>query len=151
MEIKILGSNVTPHFSVSEYGDKSVIVSHITYNAFRHALLMEKLRDHINKPIYVTSWYRTYSTNKRVGGINSSHHLKGTATDCYIIGLNEKTFISIAKYWKKLCKEFGVSGECGFYPNQGFMHLGSCFADNVDFFVNWKTDSAGQHNNYYKL
>lgn len=149
MRIEVLGTSLTPHFSISEYGDKSVKTSYINYNSMRHSILMERLRQYLGKPIYVTGWYRTYSTNKRVGGINGSNHLKGCATDCYIIGLNEAKFIEIAKYWKRLCKEFGVSGECGYYPQQGFMHLGSCFANNPDYFVNWRTDSRGQHNGYY--
>lgn len=43
--------------------------------------LLNELRDFINEPIIVTSWYRGVEHNKRVGGVRNSHHLTGGAAD----------------------------------------------------------------------
>ena len=39
------------------------------------------VREYVNEPIYVTSWYRDCDHNKRVGGVRNSHHLTGGAAD----------------------------------------------------------------------
>ena len=41
------------------------------------------LRELINKPIYVTSGYRTVEQNKDCGGAPSSYHLTGQAVDIF--------------------------------------------------------------------
>lgn len=43
--------------------------------------VLNEVRDFVNEPIIVTSWYRGVEHNKRVGGVKNSHHLTGGAAD----------------------------------------------------------------------
>lgn len=43
--------------------------------------VLDNVREHVNEPIIVTSWYRSVEHNKRVGGVPNSHHLTGGAAD----------------------------------------------------------------------
>lgn len=43
--------------------------------------ILEPVRKHFGKPIYITSGYRSFKLNKAVGGSNYSQHLKGEAAD----------------------------------------------------------------------
>ena len=43
--------------------------------------ILQPVRDYMNRPIIVTSGYRSYDVNKRVGGSKTSQHCKGEAAD----------------------------------------------------------------------
>ena len=43
--------------------------------------ILQPLREYMNRPIIVTSGYRSYEVNKRVGGSKTSQHCKGEAAD----------------------------------------------------------------------
>ena len=43
--------------------------------------VLNEVRDFVNEPIIVTSWYRDSEHNKLVGGVRNSHHIKGGAAD----------------------------------------------------------------------
>lgn len=55
--------------------------------------LLNHLRDYVNEPIFVTSWYRSAKHNKKVGGVRNSHHLTGGAADitCFHLDFLYKT------------------------------------------------------------
>lgn len=82
-------SNVTTHFKWSEVVCNQGIDAYILNNDVKNnatALayyLLEPLRDKLDYPITVTSWYRTPAYNKRVGGVKNSLHLTGQAVDIY--------------------------------------------------------------------
>ena len=46
--------------------------------------VLEPLRQHVGKPIIVTSGYRSKELNKAVGGVDNSQHLVGEAADLQI-------------------------------------------------------------------
>lgn len=46
--------------------------------------LLQPLRIAYNKPIVVTSGYRSSEVNRLAGGVRSSQHVKGEAADCYV-------------------------------------------------------------------
>ena len=46
--------------------------------------LLQPLRIAYNKPIVVTSGYRSPEVNRLAGGVRSSQHVKGEAADCYV-------------------------------------------------------------------
>ncbi len=46
--------------------------------------VLQKVRDHFNRPVTITSGYRTIGHNKRVGGSPNSQHLLGTAADIQV-------------------------------------------------------------------
>lgn len=43
--------------------------------------VLNHVREFLQEPIIVTSWYRGVEHNKRVGGVRNSHHLTGGAAD----------------------------------------------------------------------
>ena len=43
--------------------------------------ILQPLREYMNRPIIVTSGYRSYDVNKRVGGSKTSAHMTGRAAD----------------------------------------------------------------------
>lgn len=74
---------------------------------------LQKIRDHFQKAVHITSGYRCPTHNKRVGGATNSYHTKGQAADFYIDGVEP---LEIAKYAESL----GCLG-IGQYPN--FVHI----------------------------
>lgn len=43
--------------------------------------ILDNLREDFGKPIIITSFYRNYSHNHRVGGVKTSKHLRAAAVD----------------------------------------------------------------------
>lgn len=78
---------------------------------------LQDLRTYLNKPITITSGYRTDSYNKQCGGADNSYHLKGQAVDIYCSGVKP---IVIA-----LWAEFNGLGGIGLYldRSQEFVHI----------------------------
>ena len=69
--------------------------------------ILEKVRIHFGKPVFVNSGYRTATYNKKVGGAAYSQHLYGTAADIAISGVSPK---QIAAYVEKLLPNTGGIG-----------------------------------------
>ena len=53
--------------------------------------VLEPLRQHFDRPIYVSSGYRSPAVNRAVGGSSTSHHLTGCAADIRF-NRSEKTY-----------------------------------------------------------
>ena len=49
--------------------------------------VLQKIRDHFEKPITINSGYRTVEKNKKVKGAKYSQHLYGTAADIVVKGV----------------------------------------------------------------
>lgn len=58
--------------------------------------VLQPLRDHLGKPVVVSSGYRCKDLNKRVGGVENSQHLKGEAADIKVSGREE--LIDVMRY-----------------------------------------------------
>lgn len=73
--------------------------------------IFEPLRKHINKPIHISSGYRSKILNDKIGGAKNSQHTKGEALD--IDQGNRKDNMEIFEYIKnnlpfdQLINEFG--------------------------------------------
>jgi uncharacterized protein YcbK (DUF882 family) len=52
--------------------------------------MIDKAREIYGKPIHVTSGYRTEDHNRKVGGVDSSSHLKGLAIDVACVRSNDR-------------------------------------------------------------
>lgn len=82
---------LSPHFTLheatySEAAERNKIINQPTPEHLERikftAHKMEMVRQLLgNRPIKVTSWYRSAQLNKIIGGANSSQHTKGEAVD----------------------------------------------------------------------
>lgn len=107
--------NLSANFKVKEFAcrdgaDKVLIDVDL-------AAKLQDLRTYLNKPVTITSGYRTDSYNKQCGGADNSYHLKGQAVDIYCSGVKP---IVIA-----LWAEFNGLGGIGVYldRSQVFVHI----------------------------
>ena len=73
----------------------------ITPELVEHAFMMQELRDWYGKPLNVSSWYRTKTFNKKVGGHVKSCHLDGVATD--VNNIPESLYNEFVIAWKVIC------------------------------------------------
>ena len=69
--------------------------------------LLEKIREHFNAPVTVSSGVRCKTHNSNVGGASASQHLKGTAADIKVQG---KTPKEVAAYCETLLPKSGGIG-----------------------------------------
>ena len=79
---------LTPHFRVREFAskdgaDKIIIDVNMVHN-------LQKIRDHFQKPITITSGFRTESHNTKVKGAKNSFHLFGQAFDIVVSGVTPR-------------------------------------------------------------
>lgn len=76
---------------------------------------LQQIRSHFNKPLIITSGYRTKTYNCKIGSNDSSYHVKGMAADFYVKDISP---LVVSKYAEKL----GVLG-IGYYPTEKFVHI----------------------------
>lgn len=96
---------ISEHFKVKEFAQKDfrcdkVIVDTELIN------VLEDIRTHFNKPVIITSGYRTPEYNAKIGGVKNSQHTKGTAAD---IKISEVQASQVQKYLKdKYPDKYGI-------------------------------------------
>lgn len=73
-------------------------------------VLLQCIREHFGKPVYITSGYRTAAHNAAVDGSKSSQHLLGRAADFYVEGV---PVAAVAAYAETLLPSRGGIGR---YP-----------------------------------
>lgn len=97
---------VGPHFKVKEFAckDGSAITFIDDYMVTILELLRKKLGD---KPIIITSGYRTPTHNAKVGGAKYSYHMRGMAVDIRVNGISAK---EVAKALDKMVDGCGIIG-----------------------------------------
>ncbi|MGL4367639.1 MAG: D-Ala-D-Ala carboxypeptidase family metallohydrolase [Brevinemataceae bacterium] len=87
--------------------------------------LLDEVREFINKPLFLTSAYRSPLLNRRVGGTENSVHTMGLAADISICEADQKQvmkwFREKSDYWKttRYCPDQIIA-----YPKRGFIHIG---------------------------
>lgn len=77
--------------------------------------ILQKIRNHFGKPVYINSGYRCAKHNKAVGGVSGSYHLKGMAAD---ITVKDVAPAEVAKY----AESIGVLG-IGLYESNKSGHF----------------------------
>ena len=111
---------LSPAFKVREFrcrdGSDTIMIDQTL------AVLLQAIREHFNKPITITSGYRTAAHNKSVGGAKSSQHLLGKAAD---IQVADTTVEAVAAYAESLMPDWGGVGR---YPvkagrTKGWVHV----------------------------
>ena len=108
-------SKASAHFKVTEFAcndgsDKILIDDKLVE-------LLEFIRNYFNAPVIITSAYRTAAYNKKVGGSPNSQHLKGTAADIIVSGVEPSKVVTAAELF------LGNSGGIGLYGISGFTHV----------------------------
>ena len=100
----ITGGRITKNFSLAEMANKEAadaIKLELSPEVVEHAKMMQELRDWYGKPLNVSSWYRTETFNKKIGGASNSAHLDGRATD--INNIPEGLYGDFAIAWEAIC------------------------------------------------
>ena len=76
------------HFKVKEFackdGSPVVFIDDYLYN------VLEILRNKLEKPVIITSGYRTPEWNKKCNGAKYSYHMRGMAADIRVNGMSAK-------------------------------------------------------------
>lgn len=116
---------LTKNFTLQEYANskaKDYVKAVLSPESIIHALMMQELRDWAAETypkdfgrngLIVSSWYRTSSFNKSVGGASNSAHLDGRATD--INNISEKHFDAFTIAWQVICQRWGKIGGVVYY------------------------------------
>lgn len=107
---------IVKNFSLTEMANNKAnedIKLVLTPEMIEHAIMMQRLRDWYGKALNVSSWYRTPSFNKSVGGDAKSVHLDGRATD--IDNIPESLYDEFTIAWRTICSIHGVIGGANYY------------------------------------
>lgn len=106
---------LTKNFKLSEFVCKDG--SNTTMLDIEGILLLQVLRDHFEKPVFITSAFRTETHNKACGGSPNSQHLKGKAFDIKVADVHPEDVARVAL-------QVGFNG-VGVYTNNGnfFTHV----------------------------
>lgn len=59
--------------------------------------VLQPLRERLQKPIIVTSGYRSLALNKAIGGVKNSQHLKGQAADIHVPSMSISDLFNFIK------------------------------------------------------
>lgn len=106
-------TKVSANFTVKEFacsdGTDTIFISPELVN------VLQKIRTHFGKPVYINSAYRTEVHNKKIGGAQYSQHKYGTAADIHINGVTQK---ELASYVETIMPN---TGGIGIYKN--FVHV----------------------------
>lgn len=83
---------LTKNFHSNEFKSKDgfTVPLGLMPNVQRLARNLQVLRDHVQRPVYVRSGYRTHKHNKAVGGAPGSQHPKAKAGDIEVPGYTPK-------------------------------------------------------------
>lgn len=84
---KALGeyAHLSPNFVVYELASRDGADTFLVHPSLLY--LLETIRAHFDRPVVVTSGFRSVAHNRRVGGASSSRHLWGLAADIRVIGV----------------------------------------------------------------
>ena len=108
-----VNEKVGKHFRVREFGCKDG--SQVVFIDEYLVQILDILRSKIEKPVIITSGYRTPSWNKKCGGAKYSYHMRGMAADIRVNGINPK---EIANKLNAI-----VPDECGIIVYNGWVHI----------------------------
>jgi zinc D-Ala-D-Ala carboxypeptidase len=115
---------LTPNFKWSEFvndgvefGSPLLPYTEVLSSVTKLAWILETIRSRYNKPVIITSGFRTNEENITAGGSIGSYHKLGMAVDFYV---KDRSPIVVAKDF-----QFEQNWPGGFhvYPEKGFIHL----------------------------
>lgn len=113
--------HVSEHFTLTEVlrtnhpALQSGLSTDDLFNILEVASYMEDVRKLLQRPIVVSSWFRSPALNKAVGGVPTSAHLRGMAVD---FPVSSTEFRRVAQ------TETILYDQAIYYQSRSFMHLG---------------------------
>ena len=106
-------TQITKHFKVKEFackdGSPVVFIDDYLYN------ILEILRNKLDKPVIITSGYRTPEWNEKCGGAKYSYHMCGMAADIRVNGISPK---ELANKLNEI-----VPDKCGIIVYKSWVHF----------------------------
>jgi len=83
---------ITQNFRLEEFKSKCgrPMPNTVMIKIIKLAKELQVLRDYLNKPIKITSGYRSKEHNAKIKGAKNSQHILGTAVDIKVEGLTPK-------------------------------------------------------------
>lgn len=90
------------------------------------ANFLEQVRAVVDRPVHVTSGYRSPVFNRRIGGSKNSRHMYGLAADVTWDGIDDH---SVTKVRDRLMRELGevFAFQLIWYPDRRFIHIGLAY------------------------
>lgn len=79
--------------------------------------MLQEFRNWFNKPMTVSSFYRTKTFNQSCGGASNSLHLYGLAMDWWMPGHTTQQRLNVRNKWESICKSHGKIGGINYYTN----------------------------------
>jgi uncharacterized protein YcbK (DUF882 family) len=90
-------------------------------NMIKAAAKLQQLRDHLKRPIRVTSWLRTEALNKLIkGSSKTSAHMTGWAIDCHT---DDMSPYDLCKASEKFLTESGIGFDQIIHEYGSWMHI----------------------------
>ncbi|SKC72171.1 D-Ala-D-Ala carboxypeptidase family metallohydrolase [Maledivibacter halophilus] len=131
LNIQVFDGQIVKNFNISEFKCKDNGEVLLNSSVIDHIQRLQRFREWYNRPMVVTSGYRTEEYNKRIGGSPNSMHKLGIASDIILpdefykfsIQRQEGFLNNVKNKWIRLCEEDGLGGGIGFYDT--FFHLDS--------------------------
>jgi len=115
---------VSKNFTMSEWYSRSPDAPASHEIDDRLILVLQSIRDYYDKPVRITSTFRTRQHNKDVGGVWDSMHTKGIAVDFYIKDHdsfeNFRDSLKSFGQWYTNLRDMGIAG-IGIYNT--FVHI----------------------------
>lgn len=81
--------------------------------------VLDPLRTMIDRPIIITSGYRSQRVNELVGGSKTSQHLSGKAADIHVQGYTPQQ-MNVVYQTIQMCCDFD---QLIFYPSRNIIHV----------------------------
>jgi uncharacterized protein YcbK (DUF882 family) len=108
---------ITKNFNLNEFNSKCgrPMPANVRANIIELIKNLQVLRDEVNRPISITSGYRSPEHNAKVKGAKNSQHIYGLAVDLKVQGMTPKEVVPIIE---KLIKDGKMKqGGIGIYPS----------------------------------
>lgn len=106
-------TQIAKHFKVKEFACKDG--SPVVFIDDYLCSILDILRNKLEKPVIITSGYRTPEWNKKCEGAKYSYHMRGMAADIRVNGMSAK----------ELANELNaiVPDECGIIVYKSWVHI----------------------------